>query len=34
MDMVYLAGIAVFWGLMALLVQGLRRLERPQGGRP
>ena len=34
MDIVFLAGIALFWGVMVLLVWGFLKLERPQGGRP
>lgn len=34
MDIVFIAGIGLLWGVMALLVVGFRKLERPQGGRP
>ena len=34
MDIVFLLAAALLWGLMVLLVLGLRKLERPQGGRP
>jgi hypothetical protein len=34
MDVLFLAGVALLWGLMVLLVAGFRKLERPQGGRP
>ena len=34
MDMVYVAGLALLWGLMALLVSGFKQLGQPQGGRP
>ena len=34
MDIVFLAAVAVLWGVMVLLVWGFRKLERPQGGRP
>ena len=34
MDVIYLACAAALWGGMALLIWGLRKLERPQGGRP
>lgn len=34
MDMVYVAGLALLWGLMALLVLGFKKLDKPQGGRP
>ena len=33
MDMVYLAGLALLWGLMAWLVQGFKKLNQPQEGR-
>lgn len=33
MDFVFLAGVAALWALMALMVWGFRKLERPQGGR-
>lgn len=33
MDMVYVAGLALLWGLMALLVLGFKKLDKPQGGR-
>jgi hypothetical protein len=34
MDMLFVGGIVLLWGGMALLIWGLRKLERPQGGRP
>ena len=34
MDMVFLAGVALLWGVTALLVCGLKKLDRPDGGRP
>ena len=34
MDMVYVAGLALLWGLMAGLVQGLKKLGQLQEGRP
>ena len=34
MDIVFIVGIGLLWGVMALLVVGFRKLERPQGGRP
>jgi len=34
MDIVFVVGTALLWGLLALLALGLRKLERPQGGRP
>lgn len=33
MDMVYVAGLFLLWGLMALLVRGFKKLDQPQGGR-
>jgi hypothetical protein len=33
MDMVYVAGLALLWGLMVLLVLGFKKLDKPQGGR-
>ena len=33
MDMVYVAGLLLLWGLMALLVRGFKNLDKPQGGR-
>jgi hypothetical protein len=34
MDAVFVVLLAVLWGLMALMVKGLRRLESSEGGRP
>ncbi len=34
MDIVFLVGIAALWGVMALLVAGFRKLEKPVGARP
>ena len=34
MDLVFIAIAAFLWLLMVLLAWGLRKLERPQGGRP
>lgn len=34
MDIVFIAAGALLWALMALLVLGFRKLERPPGGRP
>ena len=34
MDFLFVAVAAGLWGLMVLLVQGLRKLEKPHGGRP
>jgi len=33
MDIVFLGLAVLLWALMALLVWGFRKLERPQGGR-
>lgn len=33
MDMVFIGGIALLWGVMVLLVRGFEKLEHPQGGR-
>ena len=33
MDLVYVAGLALLWGLMVLLVLGFKKLDKPQGGR-
>jgi hypothetical protein len=33
MDIVYLSLAGLFWGAMALMVAGLRKLQRPQGSR-
>lgn len=33
MDVVYVGGVALLWGVMVLLVWGFEKLERPQGGR-
>jgi len=33
MDGVYGAGLVLLWGLMALLVQGFRKLDAPRAGR-
>jgi len=34
MDIVFLVVAAGLWGLMALLVRGFEKLEKPTGGRP
>ena len=34
MDFVFIVGIALLWGLLALLVLGFKALEKPDGGRP
>ena len=34
MDVAYLLGIAALWGVMALLVAGFNKLEKPAGERP
>ena len=31
--MVYVAGLALLWGLMVMLVLGFKKLDKPQGGR-
>lgn len=33
MDILYVAGLALLWGVMVLLVLGFKKLEKPQGGR-
>lgn len=33
MDIPFVLGGALLWGLMALLVWGFKKLEKPQGGR-
>ena len=33
MDVAYLLGIAALWGVMALLVVGFKKLEKPAGER-
>jgi len=33
MDFVFVGGIVLLWGLMALLVLGFEKLEKPAGGR-
>ena len=34
MDIVFLAGAVLLWGVMALLVLGFQKLEKSEGGRP
>jgi hypothetical protein len=34
MDLIFLGGMAVLWGVMVLMVWGFEKLEKPQGGRP
>ena len=34
MDIVFVAAAAGLWGVMALMVWGFKKLEKPQGGRP
>jgi hypothetical protein len=34
MDVVFVVLLAALWGLMVLMVEGLRRLESSEGGRP
>ena len=33
MDAAYIGGIAGLWGLLALMVWGFKKLEKPEGGR-
>ena len=33
MDIVFLVGITALWGVMALLVVGFKKLEKPAGAR-
>jgi hypothetical protein len=33
MDVLWIAGLGLLWGVMVLLVKGLQKLEKPQGGR-
>jgi hypothetical protein len=33
MDLVFVAGVALLWSVMVLLVWGLQKLEQPRGGR-
>jgi hypothetical protein len=33
MDILFLVGIAALWGVMALLVAGFKKLEKPVGAR-
>jgi hypothetical protein len=33
MDLVFVAAVALLWGVMALLVWGLQKLEQPKAGR-
>lgn len=34
MDSVFIAGIGGLWAVMALMVWGFKKLEKPGGGRP
>jgi hypothetical protein len=34
MDLIFIAGIAGLWGLLALMVWGLKKLETSDGSRP
>ena len=34
MDIAFVLGAFALWGVMALMVRGLTRLEQPAGGRP
>ena len=33
MDIAYIGGIAALWSLLALMVWGFKKLEKPEGGR-
>ena len=33
MDVLWIAGVGLLWGVMVLLVKGFQRLEKPKGGR-
>ena len=33
MDIAFVLGIAALWGVVALLVLGFKKLEKPEGGR-
>lgn len=33
MDILFAGGIAALWGLLALMVWGFKKLEKPEGGR-
>ncbi len=33
MDIVFVAGIGALWAVMALMVWGFKKLEKPEGGR-
>lgn len=33
MDIPYVAGLALLWGVMVLLVRGFQKLDQPRGGR-
>lgn len=33
MDIIFVLGGTLLWGVMALLVLGFKKLEKPQGGR-
>ena len=33
MDIAYVSGIAALWGVLALMVWGFKKLEKPDGGR-
>jgi hypothetical protein len=33
MDVLWITGLGLLWGLMALLVAGFQKLDKPQGGR-
>ncbi len=33
MDVLWIAGLGLLWGVMVVLVAGFQKLEKPQGGR-
>ena len=34
MDITFVIGIAALWAVMALMIWGFKKLDKPQGGRP
>lgn len=34
MDIAFLLGIAILWAMLALLIEGFKKLEKPPGARP
>ena len=34
MDIAFLLGIGILWAVLALLIGGFKKLEKPPGGRP